>query len=150
MPRALPGSWTSPDAAIETVRNTNATSVGSIRSISARISIDALSSRFAPLPIGAYDTQTTDDQSQGDWRWSPDGSVFGTQAITNRSQVYAVDAAYISPITDSSSLSGIGGTLIGSLQSRIWSASPGDTTSDWQARRDSWQELLDQGTRRSR
>ncbi len=144
MPQALPGSWTSPDAAIETVRNTNATSVGSIRSISARISIDALSSRFAPLPIGAYDTQTADDQSQGDWRWSPDGSVFGTQAITNRSQVYAVDAAYISPITDSSSLSGIGGTLIGSLQSRIWSASPGDTTSDWQARRDSWQELLDQ------
>ena len=71
---------------------------GTARRVETTVSIDGLTSRFAPLPIGALATRTDDAAQAGDWTWGDTGTVSGTDSSTYRGQLYTVTAAYVEPI----------------------------------------------------
>lgn len=100
-----------PGALSELPRIADAASPGRstpVRELTATVQIDALASRYAPLPIGAYDTRPAGaDERTGDWRWAEDDSVYGQSSTTSRGQTYSVQAAYIEPVTSTQNLSRI-------------------------------------------
>lgn len=122
-PAALPG--TSDDAGFiaTTFRDFGTTALGDIRNTTTSLTIEALSSRFAPLPIGAYDTDAPDDSQAEGWRWSDTGAVYSENGSTNRGLAYSVQAAYMDPIDSDEDMHAMGQNALGMLWSRAWNSS---------------------------
>lgn len=108
-----------------------------VRDVSVTVEIEGLATRFLPLPIGAYDTQTGGtDTREGDWRWGDDSSVCGGDSATSRGQVYSAQAIYLEPVTDAT---GFG--RIGSLMGAVLSEDPSDQ-GDIASRLRAWDERV--------
>lgn len=122
-PAALPGASDDSGFITTTFRDFGATALGGIRNTTTSITIEALSSRFAPLPIGAYDTGAPDDSQAAGWRWSDTGAVYSENGSTNRGLAYSVQAAYMDPIDSDEDMHAMGQNALGQLWSRAWSSS---------------------------
>lgn len=101
---ALPGDNPQPTPLEAAVEDGDWGSVGTARRVEATISVDGLTSRFAPLPIGALATRTDGTEPTGDWTWSEAGTVSGTDSSTYRGQLYTATAAYVEPIDSAAEL----------------------------------------------
>ncbi|MCF2621756.1 DUF3488 and transglutaminase-like domain-containing protein [Collinsella tanakaei] len=95
---ALPGDNPRPTPLEAAVADGGRSGVGTAHRIEATISVDGLTSRFAPVPIGAVSTRTDDAEPEGDWSWNDAGTVSGTDSSTYRGQLYTVTAGYVEPI----------------------------------------------------
>lgn len=128
---ALPGSVESGDFLTTIFRDQQVSAVGSIRTVRAQITIESLSSRFAPLPIGTFRTNTPEDSTASGWHWDGSGAVYSSEGTTNYGLSYTANAAYVDPIVSTTELSGIGTSLLGSLWARLWATSDVSTTEGW-------------------
>lgn len=65
------------------------------------VTIANLSSRFLPLAVGTFHLDSHDGVP-GDWKWAADGSVYGTESLTERGDAYwALSQTDRDPITSS-------------------------------------------------
>ncbi|OUP06640.1 hypothetical protein B5F33_09925 [Collinsella sp. An2] len=103
---ALPGSFNDGSPLLNAIVATG-TNAGPVEAVETQVTIDALATRFAPLPPGAYQTATEAGGSQGDWAWSGDGTVYGTNSSTHTGQSYRVESAYLAPVTTSDDLAAL-------------------------------------------
>lgn len=122
-PAALPGTSNYSGFIATTFRDFGTTALGGIRNTTTSLTIEALSSRFAPLPIGAYDTGAPDDSQAAGWRWSDTGAVYSENGSTNRGLAYSVQAAYMDPIDSDEDMHAMGQNALGMLWSRAWNSS---------------------------
>ena len=95
---ALPGDNPQPTPLEAAMADGSRYGVGAAQHVEATINVDGLTSRFAPVPIGAVSTRTDDAEPEGDWSWNGTGTVSGTDSSTYRGQLYTVTAAYVEPI----------------------------------------------------
>ncbi len=109
--RALPGPDENPSPVVETVLTAGTTAVAGVRALDVHVSIEALASRFAPLPLGAYGTEVRGDAGAdgtgSGWYWAGDGTVESDSSVTNRGQAYDAQAAYMVPVTGPDGLQGV-------------------------------------------